>query len=105
MTRRKNIFLNMKLDKISTGIFSFLMYMVNNVLVNTDTTLHQKSLLLSLVFIAKNLLLVLVHQFTAGVVDCEIGRSEAKFFVWGNTGDERRTCSEASIWVSIEIEI
>ena len=42
VTRRKNIFLNMKLDKISTGIFVLLMYMVNNVLVNTDTTLHQK---------------------------------------------------------------
>ena len=42
VTRRKNIFLNMKLDKISTGIFFLLMYMVNNVLVNTDTTLHQK---------------------------------------------------------------
>ena len=103
MTRRKNIFLNMKLDKISTGIFSLLMYMVNNVLVNTDATLHQ-NFASELSFYCKELA-ACIHQFTAGVVVCEIGRSEAKFLVWGNTGDERRTCSEASVWVSIEIEI
>ena len=75
VTRRKNIFLNLKLDKISTGIFSLLMYMVNNVLVNTDTTLHQ-NFASELSFYCKELAACIsspVHSWSSGLRNRKVG--------------------------------
>ena len=65
----------MKLDKISTGIFSLLMYMVNNVIVNTDTTLHQ-NFVSELSFYCKELAACIsspVHSWSSGLRNRKVG--------------------------------